>query len=278
MLIKNNIINQVNAKMGGINFNIDLYNAKFNKNNFIFLIIGLTSKTNQGKIIYSMTSSTNKYLNEIKTQIKEIIYNNKKNALKEMFNNTLKYFEEKNNKISPDYIIIYREGGNEYKNKCITIDEVNIFTDKMKELKSNNLYLNTKLYFICANLKAELKFYHIKEKHVFGNPQSGIIVDEDVVQKDRYEFYLQSQLVSQGTANPILFQVMYYEKNENNPNEDLSQDNLEKLTFYLSFYYWTLEGAVRIPALLKMAITALDFCIKCNIINDISFFEKPIYI
>ena len=264
--------------MGGINFNIDLYNAKFIRNNLIFLIIGLTSRIIKGKIVYSMTSTTNKFLNQIRTQIKEIIFGNKQRALNELFNNALKYFEEKNNKIAPHYIIIYREGGNEYKNKSIAIDEVNAFIEKIKQLQNDKLYLNTKIYFICANLKAEFKFYHVKEKHSHGNPQSGLIVDEDeVIQKDRYEFYLQPHLVSQGTANPTQFQVMHYDKNESKPNEELSQDDLEKLTFYLCFYYWTYSGAVRVPALLKMAITALDFCIKCNIVCDSSF-EKPIYI
>ena len=66
---------------------------------------------------------------------------------------------------------------------------------------------------------------------------------------------------------------MYYDKED----IDNLKENLQNLTFYLCFYYWTWNGAVRIPALLKMAITALDFCIKCNVINK-NFFETPIYI
>jgi len=274
-LIKS-LMDQINIKMGGLNFNIDLYDAKINKSN-IYLIIGLTSKEQGDKTIYCMTSTTNKFLNRIKTQIKESVYENKNNVLKEMYKKSLKFFEE-DNKVNPDYIIIYREGGNEYKNRTIAIDEINIFT---KEIKNNrdekNLYKDTKVYFICTNLKAELKFYQIKEKNNYSNPFSGLIVDENVIQKDKYEFYLQPHLVNQGTANPTQYQVMYYDKNEDNLNDDLTQENLEKLTFYLCFYYWTWTGAVRLPALLKMAITALNFCIKCSVVNK-SLFETPIYI
>ena len=216
-----------------------------------------------------MTSTTNKFLNRIKTQIKESVYENRSSVLKEMFKKSLKFFEE-DNKVTPDYIIIYREGGNEYKNKTIAIDEIDIFT---KELKHNEeekkLYEHTRVYFICTNLKAELKFYQIKDKNNYSNPNSGLIVDEKVIQKDKYEFYLQPHLVNQGTANPTQYQVMYYDKSEDNINDDLTQQNLEKLTFYLCFYYWTWSGAVRLPALLKMAITALNFCIKCSVVNNI---------
>ena len=43
-----------------------------------------------------MTSSFNSNLNQFNTQIQEITIDNKENALKEMFNNSLKYFSEKN--------------------------------------------------------------------------------------------------------------------------------------------------------------------------------------
>ena len=156
-----------------------------------------------------MTSSFNSNLNQFNTQIQEITIDNKENALKEMFNNSLKYFSEKNKGNLPKTIIIYREGGNEWKNKT---------------------------------------------------------------QQNIYEFYLQPQLVNQGTANPTQFQVMYYDK-----EDELSQENLEKLTFYLCFYYWTWSGAVRIPAILKMAMTAIEFCVKCDVVNK-NLFEIIIFI
>ena len=90
------ILSQINAKLGGVNYKIDEINKIKNLN--YLMIIGLTSKEKKGKIIYCMTSSFNSNLNQFDTQIKEVLNNNKEIALKEMFNNSLKLFLEKNKK------------------------------------------------------------------------------------------------------------------------------------------------------------------------------------
>ena len=211
-----------------------------------------------------MTSSFNSNLNQFNTQIQEITIDNKENALKEMFNNSLKYFSEKNKGNLPKTIIIYREGGNEWKNKSLANMEIPLL-QKLKNSEKNF----PKIYYIAVNLNSDIKFYQIKDNGInsnndnkYSNPKSGLIVDDNVTQQNIYEFYLQPQLVNQGTANPTQFQVMYYDK-----EDELSQENLEKLTFYLCFYYWTWSGAVRIPAILKMAMTAIEFCVKCDVVN-----------
>ena len=79
-----------------------------------------------------------------------------------------------------------------------------------------------------------------------------------------------------GTATPVHYQVMYFDKSENE-EDDLKIERLEKLSFYLSFYYWTWNGAIRIPSLLKMSTTAMTFYRK--IYDDNSFiFEQPTFI
>ena len=98
-----------------------------------------------------------------------------------------------------------------------------------------------------------------------------------VTQNSIYEFYLQSQYVKNGIATPCHYQIMYYDKAQNE-KDDLIMENLEKLSFYLSFYYWTANGAVRVPAMLKLSKTAIEFCSK--ILNDEKshFFDSPSFI
>ena len=132
---------------------------------------------------------------------------------------------------------------------------------KYKDKDSSHNYKNTKLYYICCNLKSDLKFFETKSingQKEYYNPKSGLIVDEKVTQSNKFEFYIQPQFVNQGSATPCHYQVMQYDKNSEGES-DLKLEILEKLTFYLYFYYWTWSGAIRVPSLLKMSTTAMDF-------------------
>ena len=270
-----NIVDQINIKIGGMNYYIDFKKEEVIGEKDKLLVIGLDSKTSKDLITYSMTSSIHPKLNLCITQektVKKKIKEEKKGALSKMFENAIKKLS-----ISPDYIILYRQGGNEYYNKCLAVDELDIFKEVLNTLREKNKqntdcnYNNTKFYYICTNLKSDLKFFEesqIEPKYL--NPKSGLVVDDYVTQKNKFEFYLQPQFVNQGTATPSHYQVMYYDENDNT----LNMENLQKLTFFLTYYYWTWHGAIRIPAVLKFSTTALDFYTRClNPTKQIEEFE-----
>ena len=121
-----------------------------------------------------------------------------------------------------------------------------------------------------------MKFFETKQNNSYSNPNSGLVVDEKVTQSSKFEFFLQPQFVNQGTATPSHYQVMYYDKS-NNDEDNLKIEILEKLSFYLTFYYWTWAGAIRVPSFLKMSSTALDFYRKIYNV-DSCFFDKPMFI
>ena len=281
-----NIVDQVNVKAGGMNYYIDFKEQKVIGQNDKILVIGLDTKINKDQITYSMTSSKHPKLNLFTTQEKTVnkkIKEQKSKALQSMFKNAI--LEIKKMNISPDYIIIYRQGGNEYYNKCLAIDELELFKEVLKNLREENKenkecnYQNTKLYYICCNLKPDLKFFEESGNNVpkYNNPLSGLVVDSHATQKNKFEFYLQPQYVNQGAATPSHYQVMYYDQE----NNTLDMENLQKLTYYLTYYYWTWHGAIRIPAILKFSTTALDFYSKClnpNKETEEFKFEKPYYI
>ena len=282
-----NLVDQINIKSGGRNFDINLVKENIIKSNQVFLIIGLDSKKSEGFVNYSMTSSTNFTLNNFYTQ-----ENTCEEKTQPMNNTLMKMFEEAINQIMkhsphcPDYIIIYRQGGNEYRNKKLTVLEYDNFKEvlndlctKYKDKDSSHNFKNTKLYYICCNLKSDLKFFETKSingQKEYYNPKSGLIVDEKVTQSNKFEFYIQPQFVNQGSATPCHYQVMQYDKNSEGES-DLKLEILEKLTFYLSFYYWTWSGAIRVPSLLKMSTTAMDFYRKIYD-DNYYYFENPIYI
>ena len=282
-----NLVDQINIKWGGRNFDINLVKENIIESNQVFLIIGLDSKKSEGFVNYSMTSSTNFVLNNFYTQ--ENICEEKTQPMNQTL---MKMFKEainqimKNSPHCPDYIIIYRQGGNEYRNKKLTVLEYDNFKEVLNELctkykdkDSSHNFKNTKLYYICCNLKSDLKFFETKSingQKEYYNPKSGLIVDEKVTQSNKFEFYIQPQFVNQGSATPCHYQVMQYDKNSEGES-DLKIETLEKLTFYLSFYYWTWSGAIRVPSLLKMSTTAMDFYRKIYD-DNYYYFENPVYI
>ena len=282
-----NLVDQINMKMGGENYYINFVDEQIIKTGQVFLVIGLDSKLSNKNITYSMSSTKNWALNKIVTQevtCKDVTEEREK-TLREMFSKAIDQIIE-HCPHSPDYIIIYRQGGNEIRNKILTIRELDNFTglldEKRQQCKDDQKFhfKNTKLYYICCNLKSDLKFFETKDKGItkaYLNPKSGLIIDEHATHKDKYEFYLQPQYVNQGTATPCHYQVMYYDKSENE-EDDLSIENLEKLSFYLSFYYWTWSGAIRLPAMLKLSNTAMGFYLKVLNKENKCFFDTPTYI
>ena len=101
---------------------------------------------------------------------------------------------------------------------------------------------NLKFNYISVNKKTDLKFFQEKGRG-YENPQSGTVIDTEVIAPNDYQFYLQPQYVNQGTATPVEYHVLY--STINMPIEDL-----EKITL------------IREPAALKFAEVCNGFTSK----------------
>ena len=264
-----NIVEQINIKMGGINFYIDT--PKFTESK-IYLIIGLESKkVGKDAIDYVMTFAYNARMSRTHT-IPRTCKDNRQEISQTLSN----LLDEALNGLHilgkaphpPDYVIIYRQGGNHIQNLKTSQGEIPIFLEnlnKKKEKYESFKKYNTKLIYICCNLKGDLKFFEDNKNMAnrYANPQSGLCVDEKIVESGKYEFYLQPQFVNQGTATPCHYEVLYQDIDENNPDKNISIEELENLSFQLSFYYWTWSGAVRVPGVLRLSTTAIDYYSRC---------------
>jgi len=261
-----NIVEQINIKMGGTNFYINFYDNILSKGK-IYLILGLELRqVNGGEVDFVLTSSTTMNLNKMITTVRKCKNNKeeKEKTIFELMQMALKGLRQGGAPHPPNYIILYRQGGNYVQNKKIAENEVpmfNSFLNHMKNTVESFKKVNPKFIYVCCNLKGDLKFFEKNNKNCM-NPKSGLCVDSHVTQKDKYEFYIQPQYVNQGTATPCHYQVLYEDKDTSEPNNNLKIEQLQLLSFYLSFYYWTWAGAVRVPGALKLATTAMDFFSK----------------
>ena len=279
-----NIVEQINIKMGGTNFYIDFYNDNILQKGKIYLILGLETRQINGEIHYAMTSSTNKNLNKMITIIRKCKNNReeKEKTIADLMQTALKGLRKEGAPHPPDFIILYRQGGNYVQNRKLAESEVQFFTDflnYMKEKSEGFKKIKPKFIYLCCNLKGQLKFFE-RNRNIM-NPKSGLCVDSEVTQKDKYEFYIQPQYVNQGTATPCHYQVLYEDRDKDNPNNNLKIEQLQLLSFYLSFYYWTWAGAVRVPGALKLAATAMEFFSKHlngKLMLPEQIFKNPSYI
>ena len=261
-----NIVEQINIKMGGINFYID---TNYLINDKVYLIIGLESKkVGKDSIDYVLTFAYNQRLSRTQT-IPRTCKNNAEEiskTLNELLDEAIKGLHFLGRAPHPpDYIIIYRQGGNHLQNVKTSQLEIPIFLgniNQRKEKIESFRRFNTKLIYICCNLKGDLKFFE-ESKNGYSNPPSGLCIDERIVESGKYEFYLQPQYVNQGTATPCHYEVLYQDMDEKNPENNMSIEELENLSFQLSFYYWTWSGAVRVPGVLRLSTTAIDYYSRC---------------
>ena len=273
-----NIVEQINIKMGGANFYIDFSDKKAIDDK-VYLICGLESKkVGKDKIDYVLTYAYNEKLNRTHTIPRTCKDNKeeKEKALKEILDEVIKGLKE-HAKHPPNFVIIYRQGGNHTQNLKIREDELPIFVNYFKNKKATSSGFknnDTKLIYICCNLKSYLKFFEERKDNNINNnnyerndnnilnPPSGLCVDSHIIQKDKYEFYIQPQFVNQGTATPCHFEILYQDNEENSENY-LPMEKLQNLSFQLCFYYWTWSGAVRVPGVLRLSTTAIDYYSRC---------------
>ena len=261
-----NIVEQINIKMGGINFYIDTSNLINDK---VYLIIGLESKkVGKDSIDYVLTFAYNQRLSRTQT-IPRTCKNNAEEiskTLNELLDEAIKGLHFLGHAPHPpEYIIIYRQGGNHLQNVKTSQIEIPIFLGNINQRKEKIESFrrhNTKLIYICCNLKGDLKFFE-ESKNGYSNPPSGLCIDERIVESGKYEFYLQPQYVNLGTATPCHYEVLYQDMDEKNPENNMSIEELENLSFQLSFYYWTWSGAVRVPGVLRLSTTAIDYYSRC---------------
>ena len=230
------ILLQINAKLSGVS-----YIAKFDKSikDRKLMIIGVDSSHIKGKrtgiamVATINTSFTNFYNKE------EIIIEEKK----ERFLFAISSFIEEAiakykgfNKHLPGGIIIYRQGVSFQQKEFLKNEVINI----QKVCDRNKILYE----YILVNTKTTYKFFE-KTKEGYENPEGGLLVLNGVTNRNFYEFYIQPQQVTGGSATPSCFTVAY--GNMNYP------EIIPKLTFDLCHLYSNWQGTIRVPHVLKSA-------------------------
>ena len=69
----------------------------------------------------------------------------------------------------------------------------------------------------------------------------GAVVDHTITSKDKFDFFLVSQHVGQGTVTPTHYIVVY-------DDTKLKPDHIQRLSYKLTHLYYNWSGTIRVPA------------------------------
>lgn len=276
------VLNQMIVKTKG-----SLYRIELSSINSCFLqpsaIIGIECfKSNKNDVKYSFCSTLDRYHNKIFT---DNIYksininkssseninnstrsNNSSNYSEYPINNFIAKLFNQFNKL-PSLLVIYRSGVNQQLFKSVIENEIEPlkkylidYFQRMPEEDKNKykIFKPPQFVFTIVNKKVDLKFFECNNNNSnFNNPGSGLCVDSVVTTSGYEEFYIQPQFVNQGTATPTRFTILHNDCNV------LNKRDVEKVSYYMCFYYWNWSGAIRIPSVLKFS----ELCSKFNQLN-----------
>ena len=257
--VVSNILIQMNTKIGGTSCIAD-FTEDIKKENLMVVGVDSSGYEDKGTLYQNISfcASLDQYFtNYVNTKTTVTIedYDNTNLPIANFMETALsEYF--KIHKKFPGGVIIYRQGisqgqKNYLKTEIEQLQKIfNGDSDKkcFKDIK-------IKYYYVLVNKKPSLKFFEESsynnkrnrnnDKGIYDNPDSGLLICDKLISSDKFEFYIQPQKVTQGTATPTCFQVEY--GNMNCP------EILPKLTFDLCFLYSNWRGPVRVPAPLKYA-------------------------
>ena len=236
MSVCSKILLQINSKLSGVT-----YTAKINDEvkNRRLMIIGVDSSHIKGKrtgvaMVSTVNSSFSNFYNK-ETIIKEEKKEQLQFCVSGFIEEAIAQYNKINSKL-PGGIIIYRQGVS-LQQKDFLESEVN----NIKKVCEKNKIL---YYYVLVNTKTTYKFFE-KNQNKFSNPGEGLLVLDGVTNRNFFEFYIQPQLVTGGSATPSCFHVAYGDLN--------FPEMIPKLTFDLCHLYSNWQGTIRVPHVIKCA-------------------------
>eukprot|EP00092_Neocalanus_flemingeri_P037390 GFUD01040714.1.p1 GENE.GFUD01040714.1~~GFUD01040714.1.p1 ORF type:complete len:911 (-),score=265.15 GFUD01040714.1:184-2916(-) len=140
----------------------------------------------------------------------------------------------------PERVIMYRDGVGDGQIPYVVEHEVAAITKCFNEAGMDEV----KFTYIIVSKRINTRLFRNNGKPT--NPPSGTVVDDVITLPERYDFFLVSQSVRQGTVNPTSYNVV-------KDTSGLRPDHIQSLTYKLTHLYYNWPGTVRVPAVCQYA-------------------------
>merc|ERR1719348_863584 len=239
MSVATKVAIQMNCKLGGEPWAVkiplkntmvigyDTYHDSLHKGKFV------------GAVVASMNSTFTKYLSvaNLHTNPAQELNDNMCPAIAK----ALRKYAEINGNL-PARIIMYRDGVGDGQIPYVMEHEITAIQNCFRAagLTDDQLLFT----YIIVSKRINTRFFKMTGKP--SNPPSGTVVDDVVTLPERYDFFLVSQSVRQGTVNPTSYNVI-------KDTSGLKPQHLQALTYKLTHLYYNWPGTVRVPAVCQYA-------------------------
>lgn len=142
----------------------------------------------------------------------------------------------------PARICFFRDGVGEGQLHQVFETEVVILKKRLDEIYAQaNVPGGCKLVFIVVSKRINTRLFINGQ-----NPPPGTVVDDVITLPERYDFFLVSQSVRQGTVSPTSYHIIH-------DSLGLDADKLQMLTYKMCHMYYNWSGTTRVPALCQYA-------------------------
>uniref|UniRef100_A0A2H1V8Y3 SFRICE_015587 n=1 Tax=Spodoptera frugiperda TaxID=7108 RepID=A0A2H1V8Y3_SPOFR len=153
----------------------------------------------------------------------------------------LKKYREVNGML-PHRIFIYRDGVGDGQIPYVHTHEVAEINKALRQLYGPDEF---KMAFTIVSKRINTRFF-LEQGSRCVNPRPGTVVDDVVTLPERYDFFLISQNVRDGTITPTSYNVI-------SDSTGLHPDRMQWLTYKLTHMYFNCSAQVRVPAVCQYA-------------------------
>ncbi|EDW02949.1 protein aubergine [Drosophila grimshawi] len=142
----------------------------------------------------------------------------------------------------PERILFFRDGVSDGQLFQVVNTEIKFLKEHLDQIyKSAGKDDGCRMAFIVVSKRINTRYFVNKR-----NPEPGTVVDDIITLPERYDFFLVSQSVRQGTVSPTSYNVIQ-------DNMGLNVDKLQILSYKMTHMYYNWSGTCRVPAVCQYA-------------------------
>uniref|UniRef100_A0A1A9VI45 Aubergine n=1 Tax=Glossina austeni TaxID=7395 RepID=A0A1A9VI45_GLOAU len=142
----------------------------------------------------------------------------------------------------PRSILFYRDGVGDGQLHQVFNTEVHHLKKKLDEIYvSAGIPTGCSMAFIIVSKRINTRYFVNRQ-----NPVPGTVVDDVITLPERYDFFLVSQSVRQGTVSPTSYNVIL-------DTMGFPADKIQILTYKMTHLYYNWSGTLRVPAVCQYA-------------------------
>ncbi|KAF4530187.1 hypothetical protein B566_EDAN001446 [Ephemera danica] len=227
---------QINCKLGGAPWSVEVPMKGCMVVGFDVTTDTMHKSTSFGALVATLDANLSKFFAAVSShcsaeQLSDALSHN---LLKSLFK-----YQKRNDGNLPSRIIVYRDGVGDGQIPYVQEQEVNLIRARLGEVYGESNY---QLSVIVVSKRINTRFFTADGR----NPPPGTVVDSCVTLPERFDFFVVSQNVRQGTVSPTSYNVIF-------DNSNLGPDKLQRLTYKLTHLYYNWSGTVRVPAPVQYA-------------------------